>query len=129
MINVNRSSLVLILSVVGFDHTILAQGGAGITGTEESISSFGAEQVIIVRDETAKEALQESLKSALVLTVVQSKGLEFEDVILYDFFSGTLWDSLSLGTIQLLVGSDRDRAEKLKQRYGVSTGMSVYSMI
>jgi len=119
----------LIPRVVGFDHTILAQGGAGITGTEESVSSFGAEQVIIVRDDTAKEVLQRSLKSALVLTVVQSKGLEFEDVILYGFFSDTLWDNLSLGTLQLLVGSDRDRAEKLKQKYGVSTGVSVRGMI
>ena len=117
----NRPVLMLILRIVGFDHTILAQGGAGITGTEESISSFGAEQVIIVRDDTAKEALRKSLKSALILTVVQSKGLEFEDVILYGFFSDTLWDNLSLGTIQLLVGSDCGRAEKLNQKHGVST--------
>lgn len=49
---------------------------------------FGAEQVILVRDEKSKEKLHETLgDSALILTILQAKGMEFNDVILWDFFS------------------------------------------
>ncbi|MCL7037206.1 hypothetical protein MKW94_023327, partial [Papaver nudicaule] len=48
---------------------------------------FGAEQVILVRDESArKEILEQIGKQALVLTIVECKGLEFQDVLLYNFF-------------------------------------------
>ncbi|KAJ4456572.1 putative tRNA-splicing endonuclease positive effector [Paratrimastix pyriformis] len=61
--------------------------------------SFGAEQVIIVRTPERKRLLQKSLKgSALVLTILESKGLEFNDVLVYDFFSdsslGSGWRTL-----------------------------------
>jgi len=48
---------------------------------------FGCDQVIIVRDQAAKEAVPKVLQHALILTVYESKGLEFDDVILYNFFS------------------------------------------
>lgn len=49
---------------------------------------FGAEQVIIVRDTADKDRLKDAIgKSALILTIMESKGMEFEDVLLYDFFS------------------------------------------
>jgi hypothetical protein len=42
-----------------------------------------------VRDEDAKARLQAEIGDiALVLTILQSKGMEFDDVILWDFFSG-----------------------------------------
>jgi hypothetical protein len=42
-----------------------------------------------VRDEDAKAKLQAEIGDvALVLTILQSKGMEFDDVILWDFFSG-----------------------------------------
>jgi hypothetical protein len=42
-----------------------------------------------VRDEDTKERLQDEIGDmALVLTILQSKGMEFDDVILWDFFSG-----------------------------------------
>ncbi|XVF85504.1 hypothetical protein PTKIN_Ptkin17bG0122900 [Pterospermum kingtungense] len=48
---------------------------------------FGAEQVILVRDDPAKnEILKYVGKQALVLTIVECKGLEFQDVLLYNFF-------------------------------------------
>ena len=48
---------------------------------------FGASQVVIVRDQHVKDQLPDFMKSMLCLTVYESKGLEFDDVILYNFFA------------------------------------------
>ena len=48
---------------------------------------FGADQAIIVRTEESRKTLPEILSEGIVLTIFESKGLEFNDVILYDFFS------------------------------------------
>ena len=48
---------------------------------------MGAQQVVIVRSHEAKLRLPDDLRSALVLTVFECKGLEFDDVFLYNFFS------------------------------------------
>ena len=51
---------------------------------------FGAEQVILVRDDSVKAELVKGIgDTALILTVLQAKGMEFDDVILWDFFSTT----------------------------------------
>ncbi|RUP51887.1 hypothetical protein BC936DRAFT_144875 [Jimgerdemannia flammicorona] len=48
---------------------------------------FGSEQCIIVRDEAAKEKLQQRVRGmALVMTVYEAKGLEFTDTLLYNFW-------------------------------------------
>ncbi|KAG7450840.1 uncharacterized protein BT62DRAFT_1001654 [Guyanagaster necrorhizus] len=53
-----------------------------------SLIEFGSQQCIIVRNETAKKRLQEQVgEVGLVLTVYESKGLEFNDVLIYDFFA------------------------------------------
>src|SRR5579862_5193055 len=60
----------------------------GLVNLSERVADFGAEQVILVRDEEAKAALQERIGNvALVLTILQSKGMEFDDVLLFNFFS------------------------------------------
>ena len=53
---------------------------------EKSQIEFGAHQVIIVRTAEAKKTLPSELKGAIVLTVFEAKGLEFDDVFLIDFF-------------------------------------------
>ncbi|KAL4575598.1 hypothetical protein LXL04_022446 [Taraxacum kok-saghyz] len=59
----------------------------GGTGSSGEIVGFGAEQVILVRDDSAKSKICEYVgKQALVLTIVECKGLEFQDVLLYNFF-------------------------------------------
>lgn len=50
---------------------------------------FGCDQVIIVRNQEDKDRLPEELKGALCLTVYEVKGLEFDDVLLYNFFAGS----------------------------------------
>ncbi len=47
---------------------------------------LGSEQVILVRDETSKKEMDEYFPNALVMTILESKGLEFKDVILVNFF-------------------------------------------
>ncbi|KAF8462270.1 hypothetical protein BDZ91DRAFT_734784 [Kalaharituber pfeilii] len=103
---------------VGFDHEILAEGGAAILGTEEGLSCFGAEQVIIVRDDAAKEELQELLGTTLILTIFQSKGLEFDDVVLYNFFTNSMWRNVSVRVLKLLL--TKNSASGLDtQKYGM----------
>jgi hypothetical protein len=48
-----------------------------------------AEQVIIVRNEQEKRNLPHELKRFPCFTVVESKGLEFEDVLLFNFFGSS----------------------------------------
>ncbi|RIA86623.1 hypothetical protein C1645_325835 [Glomus cerebriforme] len=57
-------------------------------GEHASNVEFGAEQVIIVRNDAAKKRVKELIgKVGLVMTVFEAKGMEFNDVLLYDFFT------------------------------------------
>lgn len=69
-------------------------------------ASFGAEQVILVRDQESKQELRKAIGNVgLVLTIVQSKGMEFNDVVLYDFFSSCP-DPGGLRRLPLLLNAD-----------------------
>ncbi|KAG8957107.1 hypothetical protein FRC00_004466, partial [Tulasnella sp. 408] len=49
---------------------------------------LGARQVIIVRHESAANSLRAAIgRIAVVLTLYESKGMEFDDVLLYNFFT------------------------------------------
>ncbi|KAM4110010.1 hypothetical protein ACJW30_03G161900 [Castanea mollissima] len=55
-----------------------------------SIVGFGAEQVILVRDDFVRKEITNHVgNQALVLTIVECKGLEFQDVLLYNFFGSS----------------------------------------
>ncbi|PNT61766.1 uncharacterized protein LOC100839489 [Brachypodium distachyon] len=55
-----------------------------------NLHGFGAEQVILVRDDATKKQVVDLVgKQALVLTIVECKGLEFQDVLLYNFFGSS----------------------------------------
>jgi len=86
------------------DLTILVSGSDKATSNVE----FGAHQVILVRNITSIDSLPEPIRNsgAIIMTVSQSKGLEFDDVFLVDFFHDSpatrewhvvlqfLWESL-----------------------------------
>ena len=55
-----------------------------------SAIEFGAHQAIIVQSKESKEKLPDILKGAIVLTIFEAKGLEFDDVLLYNFFTDSL---------------------------------------
>ncbi|KAL3835054.1 hypothetical protein ACJIZ3_009790 [Penstemon smallii] len=51
---------------------------------------FGADQVILVRDDSVRKEISKFVgHQALVLTIVECKGLEFQDVLLYNFFGSS----------------------------------------
>ncbi|XP_060580921.1 TPR and ankyrin repeat-containing protein 1-like [Ruditapes philippinarum] len=73
---------ILIESCTFSDLAVLLSGNRRETSNIE----FGAHQVILVYNEEAKENLPEELSCGLVLTIYESKGLEFDDVLLFNFF-------------------------------------------
>ncbi|KAI4256107.1 MAG: hypothetical protein L6R42_006401 [Xanthoria sp. 1 TBL-2021] len=85
---------------LGCEPDILAKiSTEGSRSTVDKIK-FGAEQVVLVRDEESKARLKDSIGSiALILTIRQSKGMEFDDVVLFDYFTSCPepdgWRSLS----------------------------------
>ncbi|PFH50711.1 hypothetical protein AMATHDRAFT_85569, partial [Amanita thiersii Skay4041] len=59
-------------------------------GAKEEALEFGATQCILVRNEAARDELRAKVGDiGIVLTVYESKGLEFNDVLLYNFFSNS----------------------------------------
>ncbi|KAF9014907.1 hypothetical protein BDQ17DRAFT_1418043 [Cyathus striatus] len=62
----------------------------GTTGTK---IEFGAQQCILVRNETARDELKCQVGDiGLIMTLYESKGLEFDDVLLYKFFEDSTVD-------------------------------------
>ncbi|KAL9606788.1 MAG: hypothetical protein Q9179_000078 [Wetmoreana sp. 5 TL-2023] len=73
---------------LGCSAQMLASSDTGFADRPKQTLDFGAEQAIIVRDPDTKAQLQAELgDKALVLTILQSKGMEFEDVFLWNFFT------------------------------------------
>ncbi|KAJ5674702.1 uncharacterized protein N7477_004636 [Penicillium maclennaniae] len=74
----------------GFDSSILSAKMIGLVKLNDQIANFGAEQVILVRDDASKSRLQAQIGDiSLVLTILESKGMEFDDVLVYDFFGSS----------------------------------------
>ncbi|TFK51884.1 hypothetical protein OE88DRAFT_1483274 [Heliocybe sulcata] len=54
---------------------------------------FGARQCILVRNEAARDELRKEVgQIGLIMTLYESKGLEFDDVLLYNFFKDSTSD-------------------------------------
>ncbi|PCH33049.1 hypothetical protein WOLCODRAFT_159800 [Wolfiporia cocos MD-104 SS10] len=59
---------------------------------------FGADQCVLVRDNSTRKKLLRALVDrdiGLIMTVYEAKGLEFNDVLLYDFFADSTADPQS----------------------------------
>ncbi|XP_031287022.1 uncharacterized protein LOC116145713 isoform X2 [Pistacia vera] len=103
-------------------------------------TGFGAEQVILVRNDYDRKKISSNTgKQALVLTIVESKGLEFQDVLLYNFFGSSpvkcqwkviyeymkeqdLLDSMSGGSIPSVCEAKHNvMCAELKQLYAAIT--------
>ncbi|CAJ1354122.1 unnamed protein product [Effrenium voratum] len=82
----------------------LAQNVFNLDGSTAGIA-FGASQCVLVRSEDSRAKLPEGLKNSLVLTVEQSKGLEFDDCILVNFFKDSLykeWQTMKIFAQELM---------------------------
>lgn len=87
--------------LVGFDEGVFSSRMFGAANLDDDDAQFGAEQVIIVRDFAEKKKLKDAIGDfALILTVMESKGMEFEDVLLYNF----LTTSTSISDFRVLAG-------------------------
>lgn len=64
------------------DLGMLLQGSKRDTSAIE----FGAHQVVLVQDDASKEGVPPELSCGLVLSIYEAKGLEFDDVLLFNFF-------------------------------------------
>ena len=73
---------VLIKSCSPSDLALLLQGNH----RESSRIEFGAHQVVLVASNEARNKLPDELQQALVMTIYEAKGLEFDDVLIYNFF-------------------------------------------
>lgn len=65
---------------------------------EASTIEFGAHQAILVQSEEAKNTLPNELAGAIVLTIFEAKGLEFDDVLMYNFFADS---KVSIGLLMV----------------------------
>ncbi|GMH41224.1 hypothetical protein BSKO_09134 [Bryopsis sp. KO-2023] len=91
-------------------NLLIASGSAS-----DSEVQFGAHQAILVRDKNSFENLPEIIQeSALILTIPQAKGLEFDDVFIVDFFK----DSPALGREWRVLMSYLKDKEKQKKAEG-----------
>ena len=51
-----------------------------------SYIEFGAHQAILVVNDAARESIPKELNLGLILTISEAKELEFDDILLYNFF-------------------------------------------
>ncbi|KAK7486004.1 hypothetical protein BaRGS_00022756 [Batillaria attramentaria] len=65
-----------------------------LTGDKQRTShiEFGAHQAILVANDEAREKVPEELRQGIILTIYEAKGLEFDDVLLYNFFQDSQAD-------------------------------------
>lgn len=68
--------------VVDSDLAALLRGNKRKTSHME----FGVHQAILVVNDAARDCIPEELNHGLILTIYEAKGLEFDDIILYNFF-------------------------------------------
>ena len=98
------------------DLAVVLQGNK----RQSSAIEFGAHQVIIVYSEQAKEHLPDVLKSAIVLTIFEAKGLEFDDVLLYNFFKDSKVAACSSFILRPIPSFSVLYTEKQESWYAVS---------
>ncbi|KAA8532355.1 hypothetical protein F0562_032389 [Nyssa sinensis] len=83
------SELPILLEPVKNENTIISLFGNSGNASKSTVS-FGAEQVILVRDDCARDEIIALVgKQAIVLTIMECQGLEFQDVLLYNFFGSS----------------------------------------
>ncbi|XP_023515693.1 uncharacterized protein LOC111779783 isoform X1 [Cucurbita pepo subsp. pepo] len=84
----NFETPVLLENGKGQNMMTLLFGGTG--NIPADTREFGAKQVILVRDEHARDGISNLVRNqAIVLTIMECQSLEFQDVLLYNFFNSS----------------------------------------
>ncbi|CAK59284.1 unnamed protein product (macronuclear) [Paramecium tetraurelia] len=69
---------------------------------KQSNVEFGSNSVIIVKDQESKLKIPIELQNLIILTIYEAKGLEFDDVILFNFFADACVDENAWSLFQTL---------------------------
>ena len=80
---------------------------------------FGAHQVLLVRTQEAKGKLPPYFNECIAMTILESKGLEFDDVFLWNFLTDSRAKKEWRLVLSFLVqenAEEHDRLEKMKAR-------------
>ena len=79
-------------------ETAVDDAAVMIVGADRKHSQieFGAHQVLLVRNQLAKDKLPPFFDGCLAMTILESKGLEFDDVFLWNFLTGQLSQKSSI---------------------------------
>ncbi|KAF8641227.1 hypothetical protein AX17_000861 [Amanita inopinata Kibby_2008] len=88
--------------------------GQFLFGASGDPLEFGAHQCILVRDVAARDKLYEKVGDiGIIMTIYESKGLEFNDVLLYNFFEDS---ALSMAQWRLIpnIGGFAPRFDEMK---------------
>ncbi|VDI71816.1 Hypothetical predicted protein, partial [Mytilus galloprovincialis] len=110
---------VLLESCSFSDLALLLRGNKRKTSHIE----FGAHQAILVVNDAARENVPEELQCGLILTIYEAKGLEFDDILLYNFFRDSQakkeWRVIT-DFLEKLCSSDKTSTESLVK---ISSGL------
>jgi tetratricopeptide (TPR) repeat protein len=104
-----------------------------IVGSDKKASQieFGAHQVILVRNQEAKETLPEQFDGCLAMTILESKGLEFDDVFLWNFFADSKVSKEWRLVLTYLIAAGENEAEiaALRTEYESAGNSKVAGML
>jgi hypothetical protein len=90
---------VLLESCSFSDLALLLRGNKRKTSNIE----FGAHQAILVVNDAARENVPEELQCGLILTIYEAKGLEFDDILLYNFFKDSQVNIILLLIVAIVI--------------------------
>jgi len=89
---------------VGCDISLLTLSNIGSIEPIARSHEFGSEQAILVKNDETKSRLRAQLgQNGIILTILQSKGMEFDDVILFNFFTDSPFPSVVRSLSSLLL--------------------------
>ncbi|EKX42080.1 hypothetical protein GUITHDRAFT_111932 [Guillardia theta CCMP2712] len=83
---------------------------------KQSQIEFGAHQVILVRSQDAKDRLPHFFDGCLAMTILESKGLEFDDVILWNFFTDSRASQEWRVILTCLIHDDEEEEQRLQEK-------------
>ena len=120
----------MLLAETGLDDAAVMIVGAD---RKHSQIEFGAHQVLLVRNQSAKDKLPKEFDRCLSMTILESKGLEFDDVFLWNFLTDSRAKDEWRLVLSYLVQQDRSQSDairdELKKRAALEPDQEVSGML
>jgi hypothetical protein len=90
---------------------------------------FGAHQVLLCRTQEAKDSLPSFLEGCLAMTILESKGLEFDDVFIWNFLSDSRCQKEWRLVLSYLVERDASEKDNLDQAAATADNKEVAGVL